>query len=294
MPPAVVDAGAAEELADVEADASGRRGSAARRASKEKFQPLPFNWSKDEETGMFTRLAYTGTQTAGDWRLPTVLETNTTKVEKPPATRLFGEGQNLSLRLEAHALLNPPPMTKQEKHTQKQLAVQERSRVKELTPEQKEEEKYKANIKKLAEQNAMARRTMAVRFARAAFNYGIGILIPAPENLAPSLLEHVNKHVAKVLDLEEGSEDAVALAMNAEQFCMWVPHATLLTGDAVKYYQDALSTYQRVTKDITDMLLLEEGCYYNGLEEEPRRLLELLGTCVRYAPFADGGGGNYE
>jgi hypothetical protein len=75
--------------------------------------PLPYNYRQGSVDGSYDKLGYSNTATAKEWRKPT--ERITTVYERPEADHLFGAGQLAHLSKNPDDLLNPPPLSKEEK-----------------------------------------------------------------------------------------------------------------------------------------------------------------------------------
>ena len=82
---------------------------------------MPYNWTKDDATETYTKLVYSRTATALDWRLPNVPDVRTTRVAMPDATRLFGEALQhlLGATQNFHGGVGLGRLARHGRHTQK-------------------------------------------------------------------------------------------------------------------------------------------------------------------------------
>ena len=83
--------------------------------------PLPFNYVANQDEGdgeSWTLLGYSHTAVAKDWRKPT--EKIKTVFKRPTPDNLFSAGELVSMAKQPDALLNPPPLTKEEKKAKKE------------------------------------------------------------------------------------------------------------------------------------------------------------------------------
>jgi hypothetical protein len=223
--------------------------------------PLPFNYKVNAADG-FDKYGYSDTAVVKDWRTPTVRLS--TVFERPESDHLFELRAILSK--EPDELLNPPPLGKEEKRVKAAADKAERDRRAALGDEARASEDEEKRAKKWFETRALARRALAVRVGRKAYNYGIG-LVTTPSEISAEHLTTINAAIAKVLPDDE-------ITLTNDQAVTWLTHAVPLTKEAQKYFNahSSLSAYQSITKDICELLLvgeMEDG-RFNALEVRVR------------------------
>jgi hypothetical protein len=223
--------------------------------------PLPFNY-KVNAAGGFDKYGYSETAVAKDWRAPT--EKLSTNVLRPDSDHVFELRTMLSK--EPDELLNPPALGKQEKKEKAAADKAERDRRAALGDEARANEDEQKKAKKWFEARSLARRALAVRVGRKAYNYGIGFTT-TPSEIPAEQLTTINAAIAKVLPADE-------ITLTNDQAVMLLTHAVPLSKEVQKYFNaDArLSAYQSVTKDICELLLVDEmeGGRFNALEVRAR------------------------
>ena len=219
--------------------------------------PLPFNY-KVNANGGFDKYGYSETAVAKDWRAPT--ERLSTVVGRPDSDHLFELRAMLSK--EPDELLNPPPLTREEKKAKAAADKAERERRAALGDEACAEEDEQNKATKWFAARLLARRALAVRFGRKAYNFGIG-LVTTPSEIPAEQLATINAEIAKVLPDDE-------ITLTNDQAVMWLTHAVPLTREVQKYFNShsSSSAYQSITRDICALLLvgeMEDG-RFNALE----------------------------
>ena len=210
--------------------------------------PLPFNYKVNPDGG-FDKFGYSNTAIAKDWRTPT--ERLATVFERPDSSDHLFELRAI-LSKEPDALLNPPPPTKDEKKVTAAAVKAERERRAALGDEARDQEDEEKKAKKWFESRLLARHALAVRIGRKAYNYGIGFTT-TPSQIPAEQLTTINAEIAKVLPEDE-------IKLTNDQAVTWLTHAVPLTKEVQKYFNvgSSLSSYQSVTKDIYDLLLVDE------------------------------------
>ena len=210
-------------------------------------------------TGGFDRYGYSRTAVAKEWRAPS--EKVAWEAERPPnSDHLFAH--DIMLSKQPNELLNPPPLTKEEKKAKAEAAKAEKDRRAGLGDGAREAEDEQTKADKWLEARSLSRRALAVRIGRKAWNYGIG-MVNTPSEIAAEHLVAINAEITKVLPEDE-------ISLTSDQAVTWLPHAVPLSKETIKWFNkvSSLSAYQSVTKDIYELLLvdeLEEG-RFNNLE----------------------------
>jgi hypothetical protein len=218
--------------------------------------PLPYNY-KVNDAGGFDKYGYSNTAIAKEWRAPTVRLA--TVILRPDADHLF-ELRTIIAK-EPDELLNPPPLSKEEKKAKAAAEKAEKDRRAGIGDEARGQEDEKKKANKWLEARSLARRALAVRIGRKAYNYGIGFT-STPSVIPAVQLTTINAEIAKVLP-----DDKITLTN--DQAITWLTHAVPLTKDAQKYFNvnSGLSAYQSVTKDMCELLLVDviENGRFNAL-----------------------------
>ena len=131
--------------------------------------PLPFNYVANPD-GSWSQLGYSHTATAKEWRAPT--EKVKTIYERPAPDHLFSAGELHELSRQPNELLNPPPLSREEKRAKRDEEKAERERRADIGDEARAEEDEMKRVQKWLEDRVLNRRRLAVRFGRKAWNYG--------------------------------------------------------------------------------------------------------------------------
>ena len=155
----MVDTEPDEEMAESEAAAPAVEG------------PLPFNYVANEaEDGVesWTLMGYSHTAVAADWRTPT--EKMQTVFKRPAPDHLFSAGQLDRMAKAPDALLNPPPLQKEEKKAIKQANKAEAERRSDLSDVDREWEDEQTRAEKWLKERQLNRRRLTVRMGRKAWN----------------------------------------------------------------------------------------------------------------------------
>jgi len=134
--------------------------------------PLPYNFKLNAETGHYDKYDYSHTDVAKDWRAPSMKVA--TVIERPKPDNLFDHIGATLLSAQPTDLLNPPPLSKEEKNRKAAAAKAERDRRAGLGDEARAEEDDKIKGEKWLARRDLARCALAVRMGRKAFNYGTG------------------------------------------------------------------------------------------------------------------------
>ena len=248
---------------------------------KGRLPPLPFNFKAAEEGGGFTKFGYSHTDKAKDWRTPLVA--GTTQPTRPQPGNLFGEGECFSMSKDPDALLNPPPLTAVEKRTAKAAKKVETTRRKALSSHEKKEEDDLQEFEKLKAERIIVRRKLAVRAARVAMNYGIGLIsVPA---ITEEMLKSMNDAITALLPND-------GIVLTADQATTWVFNSSPVSGDTRLWLQDAMAAYQGCTNDYLSMLLLAEGTRFTKLEDDALAALETFRRAIQLGPFEETEVGN--
>jgi hypothetical protein len=212
--------------------------------------PGPLHHSfKINPTGGFDRYDYSRTAVAKDWRVPT--EKVAWVAERPPnSDHLFAHDSMLSKQ--PNELLNPPPLTKEEKKAKAETARAEKDRRAGLGDAAREAEDEQTKADKWLEARSLSRRALAVRIGRKAWNYGIA-MTTTPSEIATEQLVTINAEITMVLPEDE-------ISLTSDQAVIWLPHAVPLSKETLKWFNkvSSISSYQSVTKDIYELLLVDE------------------------------------
>jgi hypothetical protein len=237
--------------------------------------PLPFNY-KQNDTGGFDKYGYAETAVAKDWRTPTVKLS--TDVKRPESDHLFEMRAMLSK--EPDELLNPPPLSKEEKKTKAAADKVERERRAALGDAARKQEDEQKKATKWLEARSLARRALAVRIGRKAYNYGVG-LVTTPSEIPDEQLATINADIAQVLPNDE-------ITLTNDQAVMWLTHTVPLSKEVLKHFNthSSFSAYQSITKDIRELLLvdeLEDGRFH-ALEVGARTCYACTATRAPAAP----------
>ena len=210
--------------------------------------PLPFNF-KENPLGGFDKYGYSHTAVAKDWRSPT--EKLLTVVERPSSDNLFDFASILSK--EPGELLNPPPLTKEEKKAKATADKAERERRAELDDDARDKEDAEKKDEKFQQARALSRRGLAMRIGRKAFNYGTSHKSSTPSEIPEEHLTTINDYIAKVLPDDD-------IKLTSDQAVTWLCHAVPLSPDTLKFFSSSsrFSAYQSIAKDICELLLVDE------------------------------------
>ena len=187
----------------------------------------------------------------------------------------------------------------------------EAERRSDLSDVDREWEDEQTRAEKWLKERELNRRRLAVRIGRKAWNYGISLSVmcvtthaaatlpqpcslshapspvfaPRPTTFTEQCLEQVNAEIAKVMP-----EDGIDLS--ADEALMWIPHSVPLDKEAIKYYNAGakLSAYQSITKDMYELLLIEDEEMANTsrfvcLEGSVLTDAQLLAQVMRHGPF---------
>ena len=136
--------------------------------------PLPFNYVASEDGLSWTKMGYSQTAVAKDWRTPT--EKINTVYELPAPDHLFSVGELALMAKQPNDLLNPPPLSKEEKRERSVAGKAEAvRRTKDLSAEARAEDDEQKRAKKWLDDRALNRRRLVVRIGRKAWNYGLSL-----------------------------------------------------------------------------------------------------------------------
>ena len=228
--------------------------------------PLPFNYKVNADGRGYDKYGYSHTAVAKDWRSPT--EKLATYSKKPQSDHLF-ELTSI-LQKQPGTLLNPAPLDKVAKRAKNKADADERDRRAALGDAARAMEDEKITAEKWMQARDLSRRTLACRIGRKAYNYGVG-LTTTPSEIPAEQLATINSEISKVLP---DDDDHV---LTSEQAVTWLTHAVPLSEEVKKYMNagSRLSSYQSVTKDIYELLMVSEltDGRFNGLEVRATPLL---------------------
>ena len=263
----------------VHAAADDGRDVEARRATRmgEVPAPLPYNFRATAD-GLYEKLGYSDTAKAKDWRTPTeVLHTQT---ERPPPCDLFSGGQLANMPLKPGDLINPPPLSKEEKKAAAQTTKEENARVKAMDPTEKYSYDMAQDLKKCEATRAKYRKHLAIRVARHSLGRGEAMSI-LPTSIQSAHVTCANELVEKMLPFD-------GVSFTEEELLTWVFNDIPLgpvKGASHLYYREAITNYNKLSGDMIDLIVQEEGSRFTNLDGDELEHAKLFTKAFTEGPF---------
>ena len=281
------------ERVDVDVNLSAAN---ARRAARmgERPSPLPYNFKAIGEpptasapgSQQFVEYGYSHTAKVKDWRFPT--EIISTHVRRPPPNPLYWSGEMKSMIKGPDDLINPliTPPTRDEKRAAKEAKAAERERFAGLEENAKAAETEAKLMAENEAKRAMVRKHLAVRVAR--YSIGGGVAFPQlPDSLESGIVTAANLIVSHVIPDAE--------AFTADELLTWVFNDIPLgpaNGPTAAWYLEDITSYRKLTKDVIELIVREEGTRFAdrgeaGMGATELEHAELLSQVVKSGPFKE-------